>query len=195
MATPRVLVVASALAAAGAVGVGLACGRIPVRPDGGRGLLPVGASAPDVEAYDASDRSVRLSDLRGRPVVVYFYPKDGTPGCTQEACAFRDAYDRYQAAGIAILGVSRDDRGRHRRFMADHALPFPLAPDPHGSVERAYGVSSFLGMSSRVTFLVDREGKIARVWPDVVPGTHANEVLAAAHAAVSPAAPARAGAP
>jgi peroxiredoxin Q/BCP len=188
MATPRKLFVASALAAAGAVGMGIACGRVPVRPDGGRGLLPVGASAPDIVAYDVADHGVRLSDLRGRPVVVYFYPKDGTPGCTKEACAFRDAYDRYQAAGIAIIGVSRDARDRHRRFMKDHGLPFSLASDVDGSTERAYGVSSFLGMSSRVTFLVDREGKIAQVWPDVDPGAHANEVLRAASSMRAPAA-------
>jgi peroxiredoxin Q/BCP len=173
---------ASGVAVVGAFGVGLACGREPVRPDGGRGLLPVGASAPDIEAFNARAQSVRLSDLRGHPVVVYFYPKDGTPGCTKEACAFRDAWMRYEAAGVSIVGVSRDSRESHAEFMRKHDLPFPLASDESGTVERAYGVSSFLGMSSRVTFLVDREGKVARVWPDVDPGSHATEVLAAAAA-------------
>jgi peroxiredoxin Q/BCP len=182
MATPRKLLAASALAAGGALCLGLACGRVPVRPDGGRGVLPVGASAPDFVAYDAQDREVRLSDLRGRPVVVYFYPRDGTPGCTKEACGFRDAFQRYQAAGVGIIGVSRDARSRHKRFIAEYALPFPLVPDIDGSTERAYGVGSFLGLSSRVTFLVDRAGRIARVWPDVDPAVHANEVLAAATA-------------
>jgi peroxiredoxin Q/BCP len=183
----RKLVIASAFAAVGAFGVGMACGREPVRPDGGRGLLPVGASAPDVEAWTARDKPVRLSDLRGHPVVVYFYPKDGTPGCTKEACAFRDAWARYEAAGVAVIGVSRDSRESHAEFMRKHGLPFPLASDESGSIERAYGVSSFLGMSSRVTFLIDREGKVARVWPDVDPAAHAQEVLSIA-AASAPAA-------
>jgi peroxiredoxin Q/BCP len=162
----------------------LACGA-PRRPDGGRGLLPPGAAAPDLEARDASDHAVRLSSLRGKNVVVYFYPKDGTPGCTKEACAFRDAWTRYETAGVAILGVSRDSAERHRAFAKEHALPFPLVADETGAAQEAYGVSSFLGMSSRVSFLVGGDGKVVKVWPDVDPGVHADEVLAAA-AAVTP---------
>jgi peroxiredoxin Q/BCP len=152
------------------------------RPDGGVGLLPIGAPAPDLEGHDGEDRPVRLSGLRGKRAVVYFYPKDGTPGCTKEACAFRDAWDRYQRAGVVILGVSRDSAESHKEFAKHHELPFPLVADEDGAIARAYGVSSFLGMSSRVSFLVSKDGRIARVWPDVDPGTHADQVLAAAAA-------------
>jgi peroxiredoxin Q/BCP len=157
----------------------LSCGA-PRRPDGGRGLLPAGATAPDLEARDASDRVVRLSELRGKSVVVYFYPKDETPGCTKEACAFRDAWNKYAAAGVAIVGVSRDSVDSHRAFLKHHALPFPLVADEKGTAQEAYGVSSFLGMSSRVSFLVGPDGKVTHVWPDVDPAVHADEVLAAA---------------
>jgi peroxiredoxin Q/BCP len=160
----------------------VACGEAK-RPDGGAGLLPVGASSPDVVGVDASGKSVRLSSLRGHAAVVFFYPKDGSPGCTKEACAFRDAFTRFESAGVTLFGVSRDSVESHATFAADHHLPFPLVSDESGEIERAYGVGSFLGMTKRVSFLVDAQGKIARVWPDVDPGIHADEVLAAASAA------------
>lgn len=154
----------------------------PKRPDGGVGLLPVGASAPDLEGHDAGGRAVRLSESDGKPRVVYFYPKDGTPGCTKEACAFRDAFARFESEGVTIFGVSRDSEESHRSFRKEHNLPFPLVSDENGVAQRAYGVSTFLGMPSRVTFLVSPEGKIARIYPDVDPGVHADEVLADARA-------------
>lgn len=154
------------------------CKGAPVkRPDGGAGLLPVGALAPDVRAKDASGREVTLSGARGHAAVVYFYPRDGTPGCTKEACAFRDAWDRYVAAGVVVLGVSRDSEESHRAFMAEHRLPFALASDESGALERAYGVPSTLGLTRRVTFLVSGDGRVAQVWPDVDPGVHASDVL------------------
>jgi peroxiredoxin Q/BCP len=159
--------------------VGLsACGPVK-RPDGGTGLLPMGASAPDVEGRDATGKAIRLSDVRGHAAVVYFYPKDGTPGCTHEACAFRDAFQRYQTRGVAIFGVSRDSDESHKGFLAEESLPFPLVSDADGRIDRAYGVPNVLGMSKRVTFLIGPDGKVARVWPDVDPAVHAEEVLAA----------------
>ena len=155
-----------------------ACGAV-VRPDGGHGLLPVGAIAPEVVGEAPDGRPTRLSAVRGHPAIVYFYPKDGTPGCTKEACAFRDAFTRYQQAQVAIFGVSRDSRETHAEFRQSHHLPFSLVADESGSITRAYGVSSPLGMSARVTFLVDASGRVARVWPDVDPAVHANEVLSA----------------
>jgi peroxiredoxin Q/BCP len=169
---------ATALAIAGALA---ACVQVK-RPDGGVGLLPVGASAPDVQGRDPSGKIVRLSDVRGSRAVVYFYPKDGTPGCTTEACAFRDSFARYETAHVALFGVSQDSSESHEKFAKHHALPFPLVSDDDGSVSRAYGVSSLLGMDSRVTFLVGASGKIERVWPNVDPGVHADEVLTAATA-------------
>ncbi len=167
---------AAALVTLGAL---VACGPVK-RPDGGTGLLPIGATAPDVQGLDPSGKTVRLSDVRGNPAVVYFYPKDGTPGCTTEACAFRDAFKGYEAKHIVVFGVSRDSAESHTKFAAHHSLPFPLVADEDGMISRAYGVSQILGMASRVTFLVGADGKIARVWPNVDPGVHADQVLAAA---------------
>jgi len=156
----------------------VSCGAT-VRPDGGKGLLPVGSAAPDFDARDPSGAVVHLSTSAGSPRVVYFYPKDETPGCTKEACAFRDAFDRYRAKGIVIFGVSRDSAESHREFQTHHSLPFALAADESGAVQQAYGVPSRLGHAARVTFLVGRDGRITRVFPDVDPAVHANEVLAA----------------
>lgn len=142
-------------------------------------LLAPGATAPEVTGEAANGDAVRLSAQQGKPAVVYFYPKDDTPGCTKEACAFRDAFDAYTKAGVTIFGVSRDDAASHRAFRTKHQLPFPLVADEDGAVERAYGVPSRMGMSARVTFIVGRDGKIARVFPDVDPGVHSAEVLAA----------------
>jgi len=158
----------------------LACGPTQ-RPDGGKGLLQVGAAAPEVVAETPQGEPLRLSSLRGELVAVYFYPKDETPGCTKQACAFRDAWDRLQSAGVHVIGISHDDQASHRKFAAHHELPFPLAADPKGELQAAYGVPSKLpGISARVTFLVGRDGKIARVWPEVDPAVDASNVLAAA---------------
>jgi peroxiredoxin Q/BCP len=151
------------------------------RPDGGTGILPVGANAPDFEARDASDKPVTLASAKGKLAVVYFYPKDETPGCTKQACGLRDAYDEYLQAGVLIFGVSRDSEESHRKFRQSHQLPFPLVADESGAVQEAYGVPSKMpGIAARVSFLVDRQGKVARVWPDVDPALHAEQVLSAA---------------
>lgn len=173
-----------------ALGSLLACGAVQ-RPDGGTGLLPVGAPAPDLMGTTRTGERMRLSSARGHTVVVYFYPMDATPGCTREACAFRDTFDRYAALGVTIFGVSQDSAQSHRRFSQRERLPFPLVADEDGSVSRAYGVPSRIGLSSRVTFLVDGSGRVARVWPDVDPGVHANQVLAAIAELAPPAAVAR----
>ena len=149
------------------------------RPDGGTGLLPVGSVAPDFAAKDASGAVVRLSSSAGSPRVVYFYPKDETPGCTKEACAFRDAFDEYKARGIVVYGVSRDSEASHEEFRKNHSLPFDLAADEDGTVQKAYGVPSKFGShAARVTFLVGKDGKVTYVFKDVDPAVHATEVLA-----------------
>lgn len=150
------------------------------RPDGGHGLLPIGASAPDVTGHDLAKNEVKLSGLRGRPVIVFFYPADGTPGCTKEACAFRDAWKKFEAANVGILGVSGNSAESHAKFQREKNLPFALASDESGAIGTAYGVSKKLWGYDRVSFLIDREGKVVRVWPDVDPGVHADEVLAEA---------------
>jgi peroxiredoxin Q/BCP len=163
------------------VGTGIAgCGPTK-RPDGNVGLLAVGSPAPDVVGEDAAGRMVKLSDQKGKLAVVYFYPKDGTPGCTTQACAFRDAFDRLSNAGVVVFGVSRDSAESHRKFRKEHNLPFLMVSDESGDVARAYGVpSKLVVMSARVTFLIDADGKVARVWPDVDPALDAQRVLEAA---------------
>jgi thioredoxin-dependent peroxiredoxin len=160
----------------------VACAGAAKRPDGGEGLLPVGAAAPDVVGHDASQQEVRLSAMRGKPVVVYFYPQDGTPGCTKEACAFRDAWKRYETAEVGVIGVSTNSAERHREFQKKEKIPFALASDDAGTIGAAYGVKKNLWGYDRVSFLVDRDGKIAHVWPSVDPGVHADEVLRTAAA-------------
>lgn len=139
----------------------------------GVGQSPTGPlSAPD---QDGTTRS--LEGERGRPVVVFFYPADGTPGCTAEACAFRDAWSRYTEAGVMVFGVSGDAQESKAAFAEKEKLPFPVLADPEHVWAKAFGVGSTLGMMERVTFLLDRDGKIAKVYPDVDPGVHAVQVL------------------
>jgi thioredoxin-dependent peroxiredoxin len=156
------------------------CYSTPRRPDGGEGLLAPGVTAPDLEAVDVNGTLTRLSSLRGRTVVVYFYPRDGTPGCTREACAFRDAWQRLNDAKIEIIGVSSQSRDSHREFQKENRLSFPLVADEQGGVQRAYGVSKGLFGYARVSFLVAPSGMIVKVWPNVDPATHVDEVLAEA---------------
>jgi peroxiredoxin Q/BCP len=171
--------------AAGALLVGgylaFAAGK-PRRPDGGSGPLPVGAQAPALTGTDQHGKPRSLVAERGHPVVVYFYPKDGTPGCTKEACAFRDAWEKFTGAGVAILGVSADSEKSHERFAKEERIPFPLIADIDLLWAKAFGVKTTLGMTSRVSFLLGPDGRVAKVYPDVDPGIHADEVLRDAQA-------------
>ena len=154
----------------------LGCGGAPVV---GPTLLAEGADAPDFMALDQAGEPRQLSLLRRRrPLVLFFYPRDGTPGCTEEACAFRDAWQRLQATGAAVVGVSTDGVETHRAFAEEHELPFPLLSDPDGAALARYGVPSMMGLAARVTFVIDRDGRIARVYPNVDPAVHLTEVLA-----------------
>ncbi len=153
------------------------CGQVR-RPDGGVGLVPEKAAAPAFSAPDQMGVTRSLSDYAGRPVVLYFYPKDATPGCTKEACAFRDAWEKLASTGAQVLGVSTDDVASHAKFATEHHLQFPLLADPDGKILRSYGVGTTFGMASRVTFVIDRAGKIAKTFPDVDPAVHADQVLA-----------------
>ncbi|HEX7090983.1 MAG TPA: thioredoxin-dependent thiol peroxidase [Longimicrobiales bacterium] len=142
--------------------------------------------APDFELQADDGSTVRLSDLRGRKVVLYFYPKDDTPGCTTEACEFRDRRKDIGANGAVVLGVSPDSVESHRRFKEKYGLDFPLLADTDHRVAEAYGVwqqKSMYGRTywgvARTTFLIDEEGRIARVFEKVKPAGHAAEVLEA----------------
>jgi thioredoxin-dependent peroxiredoxin len=142
-----------------------------------------GAAAPDFEAVDQSGRAVRLKDLSGKWVVLYFYPKDDTPGCTKEACNLRDNYGSITALGAEVLGVSGDSQASHAKFAAKYELPFPLLVDAGNALARAYGAwgtKSMYGKTYegvlRSTFVIDPEGKVANVWPKVKPDEHGDEV-------------------
>lgn len=146
----------------------------------------VGESAPDFELQSDTGETVRLSDFRGKRVVLYFYPRADTPGCTKEACGFRDDFGSYTAKGVVILGVSPDTVRGQSKFKSKYGLPFPLLADPQRSVAKAYGVwgkKKIMGREAmgifRTTFLIDEEGKIARVFEGVRPEGHSGEVLAA----------------
>lgn len=142
--------------------------------------------APDftLPAIGSEDKPIQLSALRGKNVVLFFYPKDDTPGCTAESCAFRDAYHEMQKRGIVVLGISADDVASHQKFADKYALPFPLLSDTDTNVSQTYGVygeknlygRKFMGIS-RVTFLIDKEGIVRKIWRKVKPAEHAEEVL------------------
>jgi peroxiredoxin Q/BCP len=142
-------------------------------------LLPVGAEAPDFETTAHDGTLLKLADLRGAPVVLYFYPKDETPGCTAEAEAFRDESAALTRLGARVVGVSVDTIESHREFARNHQLSFPLVSDAGGAIATRYGVSTRSGFAERTTFIIDGAGKIARVFPQVRVSGHADEVVAA----------------
>lgn len=148
--------------------------------------IPAGQAAPDFTLQDETGTERSLSDYRGKPVVLYFYPKDDTPGCTKEACAFRDDYSAYEQAGVEILGVSPDSPKSHARFKAKYDLPFHLLADLQKEVLRAYdvwGLKKSYGREYegvyRTTYLIDAQGDIARVFENVRPAEHSEEILEA----------------
>ena len=147
-------------------------------------MIEEGKPAPDFELQSDTGDTVKLSDLRGHPVVLYFYPKDDTPGCTTEACEFRDAYDVFRKRGVEVLGVSPDDVSSHVKFKTKYELPFTLLADPDHSVAERYGVwgernfagKSYMGIN-RSTFIIDRDGNVARAMMGIKPAGHAARVL------------------
>ena len=149
-------------------------------------MLDVGDKAPAFSLEDQSGKTVKLSDFKGRKVVVYFYPKDDTPGCTREACAFRDEHSALQKAGAVVLGISPDSGPSHAKFAGKYKLSFPLLADTDHSVSEKFGAwgektlygRKFMGII-RSTFLVDEAGKVARVWPKVKVDGHVDQVLEA----------------
>ena len=137
-----------------------------------------GQQLPDVEFITEARERLSAGDLGGQKTVLYFYPKDDTPGCTKEACAFRDRMGDYEKAGIQVYGVSLDSPESHRRFREKYNLNFPLLTDEGGRAAGALGVLREGGeKANRVTFLLDTEGRISKVYPEVSPETHADEIL------------------
>ena len=143
-------------------------------------MVEEGQPAPDFELQSDSGETVRLSEQRGKPVVLYFYPKDDTPGCTSQACGIRDAWSEFQRAGAEVFGVSADTQASHERFKSKYSLPFTLLADPERALGEPYGVAQE-GKSSyqRSTFVIDAEGNVTRIMRRVNPDRHADEVLAA----------------
>ena len=141
-------------------------------------MVEEGKPAPDFELESDTGETVKLSDLRGQPVVLYFYPKDDTPGCTRQACGIRDAYGEFERAGAAVFGVSADTQASHERFKSK--LPFTLLADPEHKLGEPYGVAQE-GKNSyeRSTFVIDADGNVSRILRRVNPDSHADEVLAA----------------
>ncbi|NJP09117.1 MAG: thioredoxin-dependent thiol peroxidase [Leptolyngbyaceae cyanobacterium RU_5_1] len=147
--------------------------------------LKLGDPAPDFSLPDGKGNIVQRSDLQGKRVVLYFYPRDNTPGCTKEACGFRDAYAQFQDNDVIVLGISTDDAKSHEKFAAKYDLPFPLLIDQDGQVATAYdsyGLKKFMGKEyigiSRNTFVISPDGTIEKIYKKVKPESHAEEILA-----------------
>src|SRR5919109_715084 len=147
--------------------------------------LKVGDKAPAFSLKNTEGKTVKLSDYKGKKVILYFYPKDNTPGCTKEACGFRDNFARFRQLNVEILGVSIDSEKSHKGFVQKHGLPFTLLADADKRLVEAYGVwgekrlygKKYMG-TNRVTYLIDESGRVAAVFPKVKPETHAEELLA-----------------
>jgi thioredoxin-dependent peroxiredoxin len=139
--------------------------------------LSVGDTAPNFTVKDTTGQTVTLADSAGKQVVMYFYPKDDTPGCTKQACSFRDNYQQYTSKGITVFGVSMDDESSHQAFTAKFDLPFPLLADTDGAIAKAYDVEGG-GYAKRVTYVIGADGKISHVYTTVKTDTHATDVLA-----------------
>ncbi len=138
--------------------------------------LTPGTVAPAFQTIDSQGRPVSLADFAGKRVILYFYPKDDTPGCTKEACGFRDRYETYQEKDLVVLGVSRDDQASHQAFREKYQLPFPLLVDTDGAITKAYDVDGG-GYSKRVTYVISPQGQIERVYTNVKAETHAQDIL------------------
>jgi thioredoxin-dependent peroxiredoxin len=167
-----------------------AASRRPVRSNYAAGVVSEGEPAPDFTVETDAGETVSLSDFRGKRVVLYFYPKDDTPGCTAQARGIRDAYAEFESAGAVVLGVSPDDVRQHVKFKEKYNLPFTLLADPEHVVAESYGVwgekrymgRTYMGVS-RTTFLISPDGTVAKVMQDVKPDAHADDVLKALSAA------------
>lgn len=147
-------------------------------------MLEIGMKAPDFTLLDKKGKTVSLSDFLGRKVVLYFYPKDNTPGCTRQACAFAASYDRFSAQDVVVIGISKDSVSSHQKFAQKHNLPFILLSDPELLAIQAYGVwqeKKLYGKTSmgvvRTTFIIDEKGSIEKIMPKVKPDSNAEEIL------------------
>lgn len=142
------------------------------------GELAVGKPAPEFTAKAHDGMTIQPSALKGKPVVLYFYPKDETPGCTKEACSFRDAWKELEATGVVLVGISTDTEESHKKFAEHHQLPFHLVSDPDGAIAKAYGVGNNAGFLQRHTIVIGKDGNVKKIYRSVDVSKHAAEVLA-----------------
>jgi thioredoxin-dependent peroxiredoxin len=147
-------------------------------------ILKEGELAPPIVTQMVTGDQITpfsLTDYRGRKVILYFYPKDDTPGCTKVACAFRDGFTQFQTAGLMVVGCSIDSSEAHRNFIKKYNLPFPLLLDPDRKIATTYGAANgipILGLDKRITYVIDEEGRVLKVYPNVDPSIHAKQILA-----------------
>lgn len=163
----------------------IGCSRDSTSPKAGTsttaatpGDLVVGKPPPDFEAKAHDGAEIKLSALKGKPIVVYFYPKDETPGCTKEACAFRDAWKDLEKRGVVLVGISTDSLDSHRAFATHHNLPFHLVSDESGAIAKSFGVPNRVGYLARQTFVIGADGNLKAIHRDVDVTTHAAQILA-----------------
>jgi peroxiredoxin Q/BCP len=140
------------------------------------GEVTVGEPPPDFTATAQDGTSVHLAALKGKPVVVYFYPKDETPGCTKEACSFRDAWDALHNKGVVLIGISQDTDESHRAFAKNHQLPFLLVSDPKGDLAAKFGVPVYAGIDARQSFVIGADGNVKKIYRDVDVTVHAKQI-------------------
>jgi len=147
-------------------------------------ILKEGDLAPPITTQMVTGDQITpfsLTAYRGKKVILYFYPKDDTPGCTKEACAFRDGFAQFQTAGLTVFGCSIDSSEAHRKFIKKYNLPFPLLLDPDRKIATSYGAANgipILGLDKRITYVIDEDGRILKVYPNVDPSVHASQILA-----------------
>ena len=168
----------------GLIAIAVIMVAVAIRPRLARAeLLKEGQIAPPFTTQmitGENEAPMSLADFHSKKVVLYFYPKDETSGCTKEACAFRDGYSRFTNAGLVVLGCSVDSADAHKDFIRKNSLPFPLLLDPDKKIAKAYGAANgipILGLDRRITYVIDENGKIIKVYPNVDPSTHAIEIL------------------
>jgi peroxiredoxin Q/BCP len=145
-------------------------------PATGASEVVVGQPPPDFTATAQDGTAVHLAALKGKPVVVYFYPKDETAGCTKEACSFRDSWDALQAKGVVLIGISQDTDDSHRAFASNHKLPFLLVSDPKGDLAAKFGVPVHMGYDARQSFVIGADGNVKKIYRDVNVTVHAKEI-------------------
>ncbi len=171
------LAFAAALSTAALFGSGCAKEQSTAQTSSGAdAALAVGKPAPEFSVTAHDGQKLALSELRGKSVVVYFYPKDETPGCTKEACAFRDAFDALSKQGVVLIGVSADTDASHRAFAENHKLPFHLVSDEKGDLAKKFGVGTTLGFTQRQSFVIGADGNIKKIYRTVDVTVHAQQI-------------------